>query len=539
MAEEKLLIKNGYVVDGSGEAGREADLLVEAREIIEIAPGLSKKCDEAKVIDASGLVVAPGFIDIHSHSDLSLLEDGRGLSKSYQGVTTEVVGNCSLGPAPVTEENRQEVKNTFSYLAAEVDWDWTDYEQYLQRLQGSDVALNLCPLAGYGNIRAAVNGFQRGELPPEQLSKARELLDEVMRLGARGLSVGLVYIPCCYAELQELVLMARVLKSHDGLFAAHLRNEGHKLLEALDEIITVMRASGVRTEISHLKAAGKPNWGLAREAAEKIYELRDQGWELGFDLYPYLVGSTYLSALLPRWAREKGREGLTEILSDSDLRSKIKQALDRGSDDWPGYPGPGALRPEGIKIGSVASSNNQNLVGRSVTEIAEQRGAAPWDCFLDLLLEEQGQIIGLYEYMDEADVEYLYSTPAAAVGSDGLAIPPEGHWLKTRPHPRYYGTFPRFLRRYVREKKLMTLEEAVRRITSIPADRLGLKNRGRLQPGLRADVVIFDPQAITDQATYDDPHRLSRGIEYLFVNGEAIIYNGSSSKKFPGQLLLK
>ncbi len=537
MDSETIVLKDGYLINGTGKPGGRADVVLEDGKIKSIGAEASANTSGSEVVDASELVVAPGFVDIHSHSDLSLLADGRGLSKIYQGVTTEVVGNCSLSPAPVSETNRAELRRTFSYLEAGVDWEWTAYEEYLERLRSAEFAPNLCPLVGYGAIRAAVKGFSREEMTGGELAEAQRLLAQCLEAGARGLSTGLVYIPCCYATYRELVAMARVVKEYGGLWATHMRNEGHRLLEAVEETIKVVQASGVRTEISHFKAAGESNWGLVKEAVEKVYSAREAGWEIGYDVYPYLVGSTYLSALLPRWAREGGREKLVNILADDQNRIQLKKALEEGSEDWPGYPGPGTLRPEKITISSVNSEKNEQHVGKTIVDVAETRGVDSWDCFFDLLQEEKGEIIGLYEYMDEADVEYLYSTPFAAVGSDGLAIPPEGHWLKSKPHPRYYGTFPRFLRKYVREKKLLNLEEAIHRITALPADRLGLENRGRVLEGNQADLVLFHPDEITDTATYDSPHQLARGVKYLFVNGEPVIYNEEVESETAGQVL--
>jgi N-acyl-D-amino-acid deacylase len=308
----------------------------------------------------------------------------------------------------------------------------------------------------------------------------------------------------------------------------------------VDETLEIVTKTGVRTEISHLKAAGEKNWGLVRQAVKKIDKVRDQGFNIGFDVYPYLVGSTYLSALLPRWARRGSRQDLVDRLSDSSNRTRLRRAILEGDEDWPGYNGPGSLTPEGTTISSVGSEKNRNLVGKTLAEIAEQRNCDPWECFFDLLVEEKGNVIGLYEYMCDEDVSYLYSHPAASVGSDGLAIPPEGHWLDSKPHPRYYGTFPRMLRRFAIEGDLLSLEEAVHKMTCQPAGQLGLEDRGLLKKGFAADIVVFKPDQLKDRATYQDPHKLAAGVEYLFVNGRPVISAGEqSSDSFPGKVIKK
>ncbi len=539
MADLQLIIKNGTIVDGTKSAPYKADLLVDNGIIKEIKRGGGLSWEKARQIDAGGQIVAPGFIDIHSHSDLSLLEDGRALSKLYQGVTTEVTGNCSMAVAPFSPDNKSELKRSFSYLSAAVDWSWSNFQQYLDRLGEARLKVNVCPLIGYGAIRARVKGFERGKLTVDQLQTAKQLVDSYMTRGLWGISTGLVYIPCCYASPDELIEICRVVAEHDGLYATHIRNEGYRLLEALEETFEIVKKSGVRTEISHLKASGQPNWGLVKEAVARIYRQRQQGLELAYDLYPYLVGSTYLSSLLPRWVRERGRAEMGRMLARPSVRRRLREALLGGDPDWPGYPGPGVLTPRGIRIGAVKTSANRCLVGKTLQAIAASRDQSPWDCFFDLIIEEQGEIIGLYEYMSEADVEYLYRMEIAAVGSDGLSIAPEGHWLETAPHPRYYGTFPRFIDRYVKQKKLLLLEEAIRRITALPARQLGLKDRGTIVPGKRADLVIFSLAELADRASYENPHQLSVGVNTVLVNGQPVLENSSLTRQFSGQLLLK
>ncbi len=529
-----MVLEGGEVIDGTGADREEKNLVIRGNKIAEIT---TRRPGEAQAIDVSGLIVAPGFIDIHSHSDLSLLEDGRGQSKAFQGVTTEVTGNCSMSPAPAPDDVREKLKNTFTYMAADVPWEWSSYEEYRQVVKNGDIALNMASLVGHGALRASVMGFEPRPATEEELAAMCERLRNCFEAGALGFSTGLIYSPGCYAEAEELVRLARVVSEYDGLYATHIENEGYRLLEAVKDALEVAKKSGARTEISHLKAAGENNWGLVRRAVDYIEQARDKGYDVSFDLYPYLVGSTYLSALLPRWARRGDREDLVRRLGKQEVRDKLREAIKTGDEDWPGYPGPGALTPEGIRISSVHSQKNQNLVGNTLAEVAAGRQAEPWECFFDLLVEEKGEIIGLYEYMDEGDVEFLYSVDHASVGSDGLAIPPSGGWLETRPHPRYYGTFPRVVDRYVQQKEVFSLEEAIKSMTSNPARCLNLKDRGSIESENVADLVIFSEDKFTDKATYEDPHRLAEGVEYLFVNGDAVIWRGKQTSNRSGRLL--
>ncbi len=533
-----FVLVGAEVIDGSGAVRSAKDVAVRSGEIAAMGK-LPEKLDCPR-LDMSGCILAPGFIDIHSHSDLSLLEDGRGLSKTYQGVTTEVTGNCSMSPAPVTKENKNRVRDTFTYMAADVDWEWDSFPDYLEFLSNSDTAPNVVPLVGHGSIRAAVMGFEPRPATEKEIEQMKELLGQCLRAGAFGMSTGLVYSPCCYAKTNELIELAGIVSEHDSLLSIHMRNEGYRLLEAVDETLEIVKKTGVRTEISHLKAAGEKNWGLVRPAVNRIDNARDQGLDVGFDVYPYLVGSTYLSALLPRWARRGSRQDLVERLSDSSNRTRLRRAILEGDEDWPGYNGPGSLTPEGTTISSVGSEKNRGLVGKTLAEIAKERNCDPWECFFDLLVEEKGNVIGLYEYMCEEDISFLYSHSVSSVGSDGLAIPPEGHWLDSKPHPRYYGTFPRMLRRFAIEDDLLSLEEAVRKMTSLPAGQLGLEDRGLLENGYAADIVVFDPNKLKDRATYKQPHKLAAGVEYLFVNGQPVISVGEqSADSFPGKVIKK
>lgn len=530
-----LLLRGGEVIDGTGAPRFRADVGVRRGRIA--AVGDLSQARARQAVEIPGLVVAPGFIDIHSHSDLSLLEDGRAESKVRQGVTTEVVGNCSMSPAPVTEEVREEVRQAFSYMAGQVEWTWRSMAEYLARLEEQGIAINVAALVGHGTLRAAVRGFARGFATRQERERMKALLERCLEEGAVGLSTGFIYAPSCYADEEEVHELGRVVERYGGLYATHMRGEGASLLTSVEEALRMAQASGARTQISHLKAAGRPNWGKVRPAVELIERAREQGYDVAFDLYPYTAGSTFLGALTPPWAQEGGPSAMLARFADPSLRPRLKRAMEEGDEGWPSFPGARSFLPENIFISSVGSEEGQRWVGRSLAEVAALRGQEPWEAFFDLLVEEKGQVTGVVHLMSEEDVRFLLTIPYGAIGSDGLAIAPKGHWLKSRPHPRFYGTFPRVLGFYARQEGILPLEEAVRRMTSLPASRLGWKDRGRIREGAAADLVVFDPQRVQDTATFEEPHRFPTGIEFVFVNGEMVLRSGEHTDARPGQVL--
>ncbi len=529
------VIAGGDVVDGSGRPAFRADVGIRGGRIAAVGDLGSAVCGER--VDARGQVVCPGFVDIHTHSDLTLLANPRGESGVHQGVTTQVVGNCGLGVAPVLSEMRDAVRASLAFLAADVEWDWESFGDYLDRLGGAGLSLNAGSLASHGALRARVMGFaERPATPAERdriAAEARRALDA----GALGISSGLIYTPSMYADSDELVALGRVVREAGATYTTHIRNEGDRLLPSIEEAVQVARRSGARTEICHLKASGRPNWGRVRDAAALVEEARTAGASIAFDLYPYTAGSTMLSTLLPKWVVQGTVDDMVGRLGDAVARAAILEEMGGGRATFRGSLGVLPYPWEKILITSVQSEANRGVEGKSVAQIAGEWGVPAEESALRLLAEERGQVNMALFTMCEEDVEFLLAHPLACVISDGLAYAPYGSLSRGRPHPRCYGTYPRLLGHYVREKGILSLEDAIRRSTSEPAARMGIRDRGLLREGFAADLVLFDPGAIRDTATYTEPHQYPEGIALVLVNGEVVVRDGEHTGARPGQVI--
>jgi N-acyl-D-amino-acid deacylase len=503
----ELLIRGGRIIDGSGNPWYRADLAVRNGRIA--AVGKLEMAAE-RVIDAEGLVVAPGFIDTHSHSDLMLLVEPDAEMKIMQGITTEIVGQDGLGEAPIRDDLIGDWRRYLSGLNGdpEIEWDWRSFSEYLRRLEGARPAANVASLVGHGNLRLLSMGMENRRPTREELDEMRGLLEEALEEGALGLSTGLIYPPCSYSDLEELTSLCHIVKAQGGIFVSHIRNEGDWLLEALDEVITIGRRTGVPVHVSHLKASGERNWGRMVEALERIESARAEGIDITFDQYPYTAGSTYLSSLLPGWAHEGGPSKMLERIRDEDSRRRIIEEMrsPRG-ENW-----------DGILISHVKTGKNRPLVGRRIGEAASEMGLSPQELVLKLVEEEENAASMILFSMSELDVETAMRSRLGMICTDGLML--------GTPHPRAYGSFPRVLGRYARHRGLLSLEEAVRKMTSLPAQRFGLMDRGLLRPGLAADITIFDPESVMDKATFEDPRRFPEGIEYVVVNGAIAVEDG-------------
>jgi len=519
--EFDLIIEGGAILDGSGNPWFRADV-----GIVDDHIGAIGHLDGAKAeyrIDAGGLMVAPGFIDMHSHSDFTLLVDPRAESKIRQGVTTEVVGNCGSSAAPQNEEVRSyREKFMRSRLGEDFQFDWETMAEYMAKLEAQGIALNVAPLVGHGTIRQNVMGFEDRAPTPGELEEMKRLTAEAMEAGAWGLSTGLIYPPGCYAKTEEIIELAKVAAQYGGIYASHIRGEGDTLLDAVREAIEIGEKAGLPVEISHFKASGKQNWGKTRESLRLVEEARRRGIDVTVDQYPYTASSTGLSAYLPHWIHIGGADAMLERLRNLEDRRRIKEEV--GDRDW-------------SIIMVVVSQRHPEYEGLRVTEIAEKMGKEPVEAVMDLLLEDEGQTWIVAFGMSEEDVQRVMRSPYMMVGSDGRAISPHGVLGKGKPHPRYYGTFPRILGRYVRELGVITLEEAVRKMTSAPARRLGLWDRGLIRPGFKADIVIFNPETVIDKATFMEPHQYPEGIEYVIVNGTVVIDEGEHTGALPGRVL--
>jgi N-acyl-D-amino-acid deacylase len=524
-----VVIKGGTLLDGTGAPPWSADLGLIGDAIAatgSIAPEQGKI-----VIDASGLHISPGFIDIHTHSDSSILRYPTADSRILQGVTTEITGNCGYAVAPLTgegvEEMRKEMKGEYG-----LDISWTDVASYFEVLETMGMSVNHALLLGQGSLRNNAIGPTDRPLTDDELKSVLRSLEEGMEQGAIGLSTGLEYVPGRFTPTEEIIAMARVVGRSNGLYASHLRNEETALLAAVDEAIQIGQTTGVRVEISHLKAAGGPNWSKQRAALHLIESARRDGIDVLADAYPYTAYSTGLTIFMPAWAMDGGWPALAKRLEDPSDRGRIRDELiQRVQED----PGDFNL----IVISSLRTEANQPLVGKDLTQIAEQWKVEPIDALLRLVVEEEGSVGFIGHGMSPDNVELVLSHPLVMVGSDGGSMAPEGPAAKTRPHPRSYGTFARILGHYAREQKLFDLPTAIKKMTSMPADQTGLHDRGRIARGKKADLVIFNAKTVKDVATFDDPHRFAIGIEHVLVNGQIVVENSEHTGKRPGKVLRK
>jgi len=529
----EVLIRNGRVVNGTGNPWFRADLAIEKGRIAAIGRLADEPADI--VIDAEGLVVCPGFIDMHSHSDLTLLINPLAESKVRQGVTTEVTGNCGSSAAPLNDLLREEILRTVPMVReAGLELTWSTLGEYGRLLEERGISLNVAPLVGNANLRVLALGFENRPPTQDELEQMKRILAQAMKEGAFGMSTGLIYPPSCYADTKELVELARVVAEYGGIYATHIRGEGATLIQAVREAIEIGEKAGVPVEISHHKASGRANWGRVRQTLRMMEEARERGVDVTCDVYPYTAGSTGLDALLPAGAYEGGVEKLLERLRDPEARRKIREEMMRSWEDR----GPDTLgAPEWSCIMISYCRGHPELEGRTIEEIARERNVDPFDLVFDLLIEEEASVGIVLFTMCEEDMRRVLVHPLSMIGSDSSARAPYGVLGKGKPHPRTYGTFPRILGRYVREERLLTLEEAIRKMTSLPAQKLGLRDRGVIHEGAWADLVILDPERVIDQATYQDPHRYPVGIEYVLVNGVIVIEREKHTKALPGRVL--
>ena len=465
-----------------------------------------------EMLEAEGLVVVPGFIDMHTHSDLALLLNPRAESKLRQGVTTEVIGQCGFSPAPAPEGKREAIRAKFGEWGREVDWSWGSFAEYLEALQACRPSVNVAPVVGHGIVRAGVLGEDNRRPSASEMAAMKAAVEAGLAEGAIGLSSGLAYVPGMFADTDELVELASVAGAKGGVYFSHIRGEDARLLKAVGEAIEVGRRARVRVQISHLKAEGRANWGKVGEALHLIEEARELGIDVGFDAYPYTAWNTSLGQMLPAWAREGGVDAILARLREPVVRARIKDELEEEAEADPG-------RWERRLLASVETEANRPLQGMTIAEIAKRRGAAPADTVIDLLIEERYDADMVGFGMAEEDVRQVLAHRLATIGSDSASCAPYGILGKGHPHPRTYGTFARVLGHYAREEKLFSLEEAVAKMTSRAAVRLGLKDRGKISVGYAADIVVFDPDTVADTATYEKPHQYAAGVRCVIVNG--------------------
>lgn len=527
-----VLIRGGRVLDGSGTPWRREEIGVQGGRIGRV--GCIRE-DAAQVIEAEGMVVCPGFVDLHTHNDLTALPYPDMESYIMQGVTTVAGGNCGLSMAPLNPDAPGLLKDYLApFLKPGFDhrWTWKTLREYYRRIEEQGIALNIAPLVGQGSIRLAVKGFSPGEPSGAEMKAMKRLLEESLEDGAFGMSSGLIYPPGSHSSTDELIELASVLGGYHGLYATHIRNEGNKLIEAVEEAIQIGEESEVPVEIAHHKAAGKENWGKVHATLRLMQEARERGVEIDCDVYPYTAGSTTITAVLPSWLLEGG---VTQMLRE--LRSKVTRDRVRGEIAGDLMRGENLLKAAGwdnILIGACPA--RPECEGRSLKEILGKggEGADLYERFFDWLLDVEANASMLNFVMHEDDMRTVMRSPLSSIVSDGWATAPRGGG---KPHPRVYGTFPRVLGKYVRDEGLLRLEEAVRKMTCLPASKLRLKDRGLIREGFWADLVVFDPAQVADQATYSSPHEYPRGINYVLVNGELVVKQGQHTGGRPGKVL--
>ncbi|NCD07817.1 MAG: D-aminoacylase [Negativicutes bacterium] len=526
----KLLIKNGMIVDGTGRQGYVGDVIVENGLITAVGDSSNQVCE--LVIDAAALVVAPGFIDTHSHSDLEVFLHQHIEPKIRQGVTTEILGQDGISMAPLPLEYVSTWRKNLAGLdgdSDEIDWTYQNTDGYLSLLQDKGVSLNEAYLAPHGNIRMEAMGLDSRKPTPPEMQRMCDVLRREMAVGAYGLSTGLIYPPCAYADTVELVELCKVVAEYDGVFVVHQRSEAETIIPSMQEVIEIGRRSGVKIHFSHFKVCGHKNRCFIKEMIDLLDKAKEEGLRISFDQYPYVAGSTMLGVILPPWAHDGGTDKLLKRLEDTELRRKMIYDIEHGSPGWDNFVEFAGL--DKIFVTSVKSAKNEELIGKNLLEIGKMRGKDPYEATFDLLYQEENAVGMVDFYGTEDDVKLFLTRPEQNVCTDGL--------LAGKPHPRVFGAFPRVLGKYVREEKTLSLEEAVKKMTSKPAEAFGIEGRGVLKAGNYADIVIFDPALILDMGTYVDPAQFPAGIECVMINGEIVFQAGLYQKKLAGKVLRK
>jgi N-acyl-D-amino-acid deacylase len=526
-----LLIRGGSVIDGTGAPARSADVAVEGDRIAAIAPGLSGEA--ARVIDATGKTVAPGFIDAHSHSDLFYFACPSAESKIRQGVTTEVVGMCSFSQAPLRPGQEEIVKGWAGGIGAALDLRWQTFGQYLDALASIRPAVNVAHLVGHGALRIAAMGFEARPAGHDDVKGMERLLGEAMDAGAFGFSTGLVYAPSAYAETPELIALAQSMRARGGLYFSHIRGESSMLLDSIAEAIRIGEEGGVGVQVSHVKASGKENWPKIDAALRMLEDARARGVDVLGDVYPYNAGSTKLDNLMPTWAHEGGIGKLLERLGDRPTRRRIAEQCLIDGERWRTV----SQGEIGFDQIFIASCKRREIEGLNLAQIARQSGMAPVDTLMNLLLDEKCTV-GMVSFSQSIDnVAKVLAHPQLMIGSDSIPLFEGEGDRPGKPHPRTYGTFPRVLGEYARDRRLMSTETAIHKMTGMAAARLGFEDRGVLREGLAADLTVFDAGTVKDESTYPDPHRYPTGIPYVIVNGAVAVDGGRMTEARTGRIL--
>lgn len=535
----KIKIINGQIIDGTGSEAYPADLLIEDDKIAKIGDCSQEPAD--RVIDASGMYCAPGFIDVHTHSDLSVLYDGSAENRIYDGVTADVFGNCGIGPAPVSREHEADLMaylktRIVGNIDAELKLSWRTFAEYLDYMEKCPIAINMVPILAQGAVRICVMGMDQREATEAEMEEMKRLVREAMEAGAVGMSSGLIYLPGAYVKKPEMTELCKIVREYDGFYTTHIRDEGDKEEEALREAFDVAEASGVRLNISHLKLTGIQNFHKTDMILGLFQEARDRGITLTCDQYPYNSGMTSLMAMLPPWASKNGIDKMVEDLKSKDIQQRILDDIRNGLPGWQNL-----CRTIGgfsrLSISTVSRPECKWMEGMRLPDAAEKLGMTAEDYFFMMLIEDHARTLVLVEGMSQEDVEFFASQPDIMVGSDSSTLAKTGPLSRGKPHPRGYGSHAHFIAEFVKKKQLISLEAAVRKMSALAADHLHLEKRGYLKEGYFADVIVFDPDKVQDHADIVHPREYSSGFEYVFVNGTPALDEGVQTSARPGRVL--
>ncbi len=529
--EYDVVIRNGTIYDGSGGAPYQGDVGIEGDRIA--AVGNLGRAVGTTEIDAAGLAVSPGFINMLSWANESLIEDGLGQSDIRQGVTLEVFGEgSSMGPlSEAMKEEKLESQGDIRYPI-----EWTTLGEYLEWLTGRGVAPNVASFVGATTVRIHVLGYEDRAPTEAELEEMRGLVARAMEEGALGLGSSLIYSPAFYAGTDELIALTKVAGEYGGMYISHIRGEGNRLLENVEELITIAREAGVPAEIYHLKASGRDNWDKLGDVIRRVEEARAAGLRITADMYTYHASSTGLDAVMPPWVQEGGHDAWVERLKDPAIRERVRVEMNDPAGEWDNT-WLSAGSPDNILLTGFRTDSLRYLTGRTLADVARMRDAGAEETAMDLVIQDDSRVQSVFFTMSEDNIRRKIAVPWVSFCSDAGAYATAGVFLNSQPHPRGYGTFARLLGMYVRDEQVIPLEEAIRRLTSMPAGNLGIRHRGSLEPGYFADVVVFDPATIADRATFEKPHQYAVGVSHVFVNGEAVIMNGGPTGAKPGRVV--
>ncbi len=524
-----VIIRGGTIYDGTGAPGVVGDVAIKADRIAAI--GNLSNATAAKEIDANGKAVTPGFINVLSWATTSLLADGRSQADIRQGVTLEVFGEgVSMGP--LNARMKQDMRERQGDIAYEVAW--TTLGEYLAHLESRGVSCNVASFLGATTVRINVLGYQDRRPTPKELDEMRAIVRQAMEEGALGIGSSLIYAPAFYADTHELIELCKVAGEYGGMYISHIRSEGNQLVEAVEELIKIAKNANLPAEIYHLKAAGQENWPKRDRVIELIEQARKDGLRITADMYLYTAGSTGLNGAMPPWVQEGGLRRWIERMRDPETRKRVAEEMRTPTNDWDNLM-LAAGAPENVLLVGFKNPELKHLTGKTLADVAKRRGTSPEETAMDLVIEDDSRVDTVYFMMNEEDVKKNIALPWVSFGSDASSPAAEGAFLLSQPHPRTYGNFARLLGKYVRDEKVIPMEEVIRKLTGLPATNLGLTDRGFLKPGQFADVVVFDPATITDHATYAQPHQYATGVEHVFVNGEQVLADGEHTGAKPGR----